>query len=106
VYGKGWVREADVLVMFFRYGCPGSLMSGTRQMGKNVSFAVVDRLTHGVCKSPRRLQCVPLRSSVCPIVTTKRLLSVDTIRYDTRCQFNVRSKADTSQLNLPHGNNN
>ena len=27
-------------------------------------------------------------------------------RYDTRCYFNVRSKADTSQLNLPHGNNN
>ena len=25
------------------------------------------------------------------------------IRYDTRCYFNVRSKADTSQLNLPHG---
>ena len=29
----------------------------------------------------------------------------DTIRYDTRCYFNVRSKADTSQLNLPHGTN-
>jgi len=29
-----------------------------------------------------------------------------TIRYDTRCYFNVRSKADMSQLNLPHGNNN
>jgi len=27
----------------------------------------------------------------------------DTIRYDTRCYFNVRSKADISQLNLPHG---
>ena len=27
----------------------------------------------------------------------------DTIRYDTRCYFNVRSKADMSQLNLPHG---
>jgi len=26
-----------------------------------------------------------------------------TIRYDSRCFFNVRSKADTSQLNLPHG---
>jgi len=26
----------------------------------------------------------------------------DTIRYDTRCYFNVRSKADISQLNLPH----
>ena len=25
------------------------------------------------------------------------------IRYDTRCYFNVRSKADMSQLNLPHG---
>jgi len=24
-------------------------------------------------------------------------------RYDTRCCFNVRSKADISQLNLPHG---
>ena len=26
-----------------------------------------------------------------------------TIRYDTRCYFNVRSKADISRLNLPHG---
>jgi len=26
----------------------------------------------------------------------------DTIRYNTRCYFNVRSKADMSQLNLPH----
>ena len=29
-----------------------------------------------------------------------------TIRYDTRCYFNVRWKADISQLNLPHGNDN
>jgi len=28
----------------------------------------------------------------------------DTIRYDTRCYFNVRSKADMSRFNLPHGN--
>jgi len=28
------------------------------------------------------------------------------VRYDTICYFNVRSKADTSQLNLPHGNDN
>ena len=28
-----------------------------------------------------------------------------TARYDTRCYFNVRSKADMSQLNLPHGTN-
>ena len=31
---------------------------------------------------------------------------VFTIRYDTRCYFNVRSKADISQLNLPHGTDN
>ena len=29
-----------------------------------------------------------------------------TIRYDTRCYFNMRSKADISRLNLPHGNDN
>ena len=35
------------------------------------------------------------------------VIMYDTIRYDTRCYFNVRSKADMSQLNLiPHGNDN
>jgi len=33
-------------------------------------------------------------------------VGLDTIRYDTRCYFNVRSKADISRLNLPHGNDN
>ena len=28
------------------------------------------------------------------------------VNYDTRCYFNVRSQADMSQLNLPHGTNN
>jgi len=28
------------------------------------------------------------------------------IRYDTRCYFNVRSKADMSRLNLRHGDDN
>jgi len=32
--------------------------------------------------------------------------ALDTIRYDTRCYFNVRSKADISQLNLLHGTDN
>jgi len=27
-------------------------------------------------------------------------------RYDARCYFNVRSKPDMSQLNLPHGTDN
>ena len=29
-----------------------------------------------------------------------------TTRYDTRCYFNVRSKADMGQINLPHGTDN
>jgi len=33
-------------------------------------------------------------------------VSYDTIRYDTRCYFNVRSNANMSQLNLPHGTDN
>ena len=35
--------------------------------------------------------------------TTFQDLEEVMIRYDTRCYFNVRSKADMSQLNLPHG---
>ena len=35
--------------------------------------------------------------------TARRAISV---RYDTRCYFNVRSKANMSQLNLPHGTDN
>jgi len=31
------------------------------------------------------------------------IANADSISYDTRCYFNVRSKADISQLNLPHG---
>jgi len=32
-------------------------------------------------------------------------VNTNTIRYDTRCYFNVRSKADISQLNILHGTN-
>ena len=32
------------------------------------------------------------------------LPTLSSTRYDTRRRFNVRSKADTSQLNLPDGN--
>jgi len=39
-------------------------------------------------------------------ITRGRLLgqlSFELVKYDTRCYFNVRSKADISQLYLPHG---
>ena len=39
-------------------------------------------------------------------VGKRERLDYETIRYDTRCHFNVRSKADVSQFNLPHGTDN
>ena len=44
--------------------------------------------------------------SVRVVAQLVRLVYLNTTRYDTRCYFNVRSKADTSRLNLPHGNDN
>jgi len=38
--------------------------------------------------------------------TMHNFVRYDTIRYDTRCYFNVRSKANMSQFNLPHGTDN
>jgi len=35
-----------------------------------------------------------------------RRITTITERYDTRCYFNAHSKANMSQLNLPHGNYN
>ena len=32
--------------------------------------------------------------------------TIRSIRYDTRCYINVRSKADMNRLNLPHGDDN
>ena len=43
----------------------------------------------------------PTHSPLLPVA-----LSKVTIRYDTRCYFNLRSKANMSQLNLPHGTDN
>jgi len=63
-----------------------------------VFVAVVERLSHRRAVTVDYFRCRPTS----PGVRESR----GTIRYDTRCYFNVRSKADTSQLNLPHGNDN
>ena len=49
-----------------------------------------------------RLQCQIFYNVCCDA----RVIVLSLLRYDTRCYFNVRSKADMSQLNLPHGTNN
>ena len=52
-----------------------------------------------------RLLSGRLKVSRIPARHCERLTKLLFIRYDTRCYFNMRSKADMSQLNLPHGNN-
>jgi len=52
--------------------------------------------------SLHRLICGDVPFVECQTLRSFRL----TQRYDTRCCFNVRSEADMSQLNLPHGTDN
>jgi len=40
------------------------------------------------------------------VLAAHRILAHRHMIYDTRCYFNVRSNADISQLNLPHGTDN
>jgi len=49
---------------------------------------------------PQRYRTRQISETVCVLWTDT---VANTIRYDTRCYVNVRSKADISQLNLPHG---
>jgi len=49
----------------------------------------------------------PMNTNAADLTTvTAENSTFSTTRYDTRCYFNVRSKADMSQLNLPHGTDN
>ena len=102
-----------------RSSIEGSLLSGmwysfmqsiaihkTHMRTKNRSISL--ELT----KSPRSRSSVGLEKRhiafPTPSMSSFYQFSVEfyTIRYDTRCYFNVRSKAGMSQLNLPPGNNN
>jgi len=65
------------------------------------SYAAVDKIsTDGASRGP--LAAAELLV-LCPVVM---VAMANTIRYDTRCYFNVRSKANISQHNLPHGTDN
>ena len=78
----------------------------------NASNAVYFYIADGTLDSRRvSFQSTPKYLGAVIFVFVVRLIAVchfddpsHTIRYDTRGYFNVRSKADMSQLNLPHGN--
>jgi len=73
--------------------------------------AVVNKLSRGEAICPRRSRQIYVRARTHPQsaqlwwpgLGAARLV---TIRYDTRCYFNVHSKADMNRLNLPHGDDN
>ena len=60
--------------------------------------------TSGFISRSFRVHQIRVRPGLCP--GPRSGAYSDTIRYDTRCYFNVRSKADMSRLNLPHGDDN
>ena len=76
----------------WRYRCPS-------QQGHCVSVRTASR------SQPSSLQQDRIIRSLGGLAVAEAQCN-DTIRYDTRCYFNVRSKADISQLNLPHGTDN
>ena len=88
----------------------------SRKMFSELSFCIlawkasVNVLLIRMC--PRQVEkiwlCPPFlfRWVFCTLRSGLHVISVSPIRYDTRCYFNVRSKADISQLNLPHGTDN
>jgi len=49
---------------------------------------------------------IKLPQNVRQVLSAHTWAYVCLVRYDTRYCFNVHSKADMSQLNLPHGTNN
>jgi len=59
-----------------------------------------------VCKKPQSLTIKQPPVSQGSVARVYNLAESLVLRYDTRCYFNVRSKADISQLNLPHGTDN
>ena len=80
--------------------CPSAHISKT---GRRTNFC--DVLSAVVPQSSSGESCSSLCTSgsidIVPMSDNHRLRP-----YDTRCCYNVQSKADMSQLNLPHGTNN
>jgi len=68
-------------------------LGAARSSNTRIGLSVAIRVQHTENQSPRALK----RLSCCSNNNNS------TIRYDTRCYFNVRSKANMSQLNQPHG---
>jgi len=66
----------------------------------HVTASAIDRYLLAAGPTAANLQ---QRVCCCEPMLGQKDGQADMIRYDTRCYFNVRSKADMSQLNVPHG---
>ena len=103
-------RRDDVITKTWRHG-----FSRCHVTRRQRSAAVERRTTHDSSSLPPEGARLASQS-VCTVVAVvglalSRLGALAggpslSQRYDTRCYFKVRSKADISQLNLPHGTDN
>ena len=90
-------------------------MTGSAAADRKISFAVLGAIErsdslHSSTTSISQADAPPAdakgRYLRVPRYFLQDTTRYDTIRYDTRCCFNVRSKADMSQLNPQHGTDN
>jgi len=90
-----------------------SILSNTLVVGRKAIASMwnegdyvgsVNATGHHIHVRPITDLCVSVHVSItCELIL---ICSQLVLRYDTRCYFNVRSKANMSQLNLPHGTDN
>ena len=81
---------------------------GRRAQRERLPFVVQANLLYTRTRAKKVVACLTVVSLAlgCAIAERYRLKRRHQAVYDTRCYFNVRSKADISQLNLPHGTDN
>jgi len=79
-----------------------SLYSSTKHLYRTVAYIVCPTSSNDNCKSVPTFFCFRL-VRIYVFAAMFSFVFLPFLRYDTRWYFNVRSKADASQLNLPHG---
>jgi len=117
--GPSWLVRRCVNVRWFiavsvvaSFAVSVTLLLTVRMVGDDESVARLQCPRAGALDADQAVQSAgravlrQLDVALMSATDDKRTVRYDRIRYDTRCYFNVRSRADMSQFNLPHGTDN